>query len=310
MCTLRRGALFPLLSSLLLIILPLGAKGGSTVNADRSITALFTVESSGHNKKYINETERLLPDVISEIRASLGWDFSKGGKIILADSEHFKKIVSFGQISAIAIPERGLIVIDLSKTASDPFRFRSTLKHELIHLLLHEHIKSTPLPRWFNEGVAQFFSDGISEILISTKGDILRKAYLSNRLITIPSLDPAFNHPDTILLAYEESKSFVEFLEDRFGKGTLRKILKGMDNGKTIYISISEATGTEFARIETEWIRSLNKRDSILSYLSNYFVTFLFVFGGLLATYGFIRMLIRKRQYRDEEEEEESTFYD
>lgn len=310
MTILRRGALFPLLFSYLLVILTPCINGDDTVIADQPTSPLFVVESSNPDKKYINETERLLPGVLSEIQNSLGWSFGKGGKIILSDSEHFEHIVRFSQISAVAIPEKRLIVIDLSKTASDPFRFRSTLKHELIHLLLHEHIKTTPIPRWFNEGVAQFFSDGISEILISPKGDILRKAYLSNRLITIPSLNPAFNNPDTILLAYEESKSFVEFLEDRFGNGTIRKILKGMKVGKGIYLSIRDATGTDFARIETEWIKSLNKRDSILSYLSNYFVTFLFVFGGLLATYGFIRMLIRKRRYRDEEDEEESLFYD
>jgi hypothetical protein len=48
-----------------------------------------------------------------------------------------------------------------------PFTLTVTLKHELCHLFLHYLIGGGELPRWFNEGIAQWTSGGIAELMFS-----------------------------------------------------------------------------------------------------------------------------------------------
>jgi len=69
------------------------------------------------------------------------------------------------------------IVIDSSRMNVNPFTLSVTAKHELAHLLLHHKINRTHLPRWLDEGFAQWASDGISEIITGNR------TFLANAVI-------------------------------------------------------------------------------------------------------------------------------
>jgi hypothetical protein len=289
---------------LFLSLLPGSSSEGTSFRTTTIQASPFSLEYTEGAERPAREALQFIPDLVSEIRNDLGWEYTSPGTILLTRGSEFSSIIRNQQITAIAIGERSLIIMDITKTAPDPFLFRSTLKHEMIHILLHQHIRKGLLPRWLNEGVSQMLSDGVSEILFQRKGNILRQARLAKRLIRLPDLDNAFRRPETIILAYEESKSLVEYIERATGKGTVKGILHQMGEGKRTEEAVYNITGKTLYEIERDWIKSIGRKDSILSYLSNSFVTILFALGALLTAFGFIRMLIRKRRYRDEDDEE------
>ncbi len=293
---------------LFLSLLPGSSSEGTSFRTTTIQASPFSLEYTEGAERPAREALQLIPDLLSEIKNDLGWEYTGPGTILLTRGSEFKRIIGSRQITALAIGDRSLIIMDITKTAPDPFLFRSTLKHEIIHLLLHQQIGKGLLPRWLNEGVSQMLSDGVSEILFQRKGNILRQARLSKRLIRLSDLNSAFGRPETILLAYEESKSLVEYIERANGKGTVKRILHQMGEGKSTEEAVYNITGKTLNEIERDWIKSIGRKDSILSYLSNSFVTILFALGALLTACGFIRMLVRKRRYRDEDDDDPGEF--
>ncbi len=78
--------------------------------------------------------------------------------LIAPDAIHFRDAIGptapeWG--AAIAIPERGQVVMQGSRASSAAGDPRSTLRHELAHLALHEYLGDIP-PRWFDEGYASY----------------------------------------------------------------------------------------------------------------------------------------------------------
>ncbi|MGE0085394.1 MAG: hypothetical protein AB7S75_13350, partial [Desulfococcaceae bacterium] len=55
----------------------------------------------------------------------------------------------------------------------------------LISITEGERIRIPHLPKWLDEGICQWSSDGISELLIQNKGDVLRTALLSGNIIAL-----------------------------------------------------------------------------------------------------------------------------
>ena len=121
-------------------------------------------------KSAADETLYLYPIVKENIESLFHWNLNLKPSILLVKTrEGFVKIAGDSLVVAFAIPEKNLIVIDYSKMLKHPFSLETTLKHELIHLLLHQHINENVLPRWLDEGLCQWASDGIGEIIRDLK---------------------------------------------------------------------------------------------------------------------------------------------
>ena len=90
------------------------------------------------------------------------------------------------------MPARDLIVIDYSRMNRVPFDLEDTLRHELSHILLHQEIDVSSLPKWLDEGVAQWASGGMADILRTGEKDLLQRAVLSHRLIALDNLRQHF----------------------------------------------------------------------------------------------------------------------
>ena len=160
------------------------------------------------------EIADMYPWIKADLERIFGWKLNLKPSIILVkDRSKFQRMAESPLTVAFAVPSRNLIVIDHSKMHINPFNLGNILKHELCHLLLHHHIRGVALPRWLDEGIAQWASDGISDILMDQKRSLLNKATFRNRLIPLHRLQKGFP-PDkgSLSLAYEESKSFVTYI--------------------------------------------------------------------------------------------------
>ena len=246
----------------------------------------------------------MYPTLRTELENTLEWTIEFKPTIVLVnDSEKFQEMTGNSLIVAYAVSQRNLIVIDHSKMNTKPFSLGSIIKHELCHLLLHDKISSVILPRWLDEGVSQWVSDGIAEIIMSRKGSILDQAVLSNKLLSLRRLDERFPRDEkSLLLAYEESKSLVEFINQAFGRKGLLDLLKHMEDGDEVDVAILKSFSIPPDELQRRWQTHLKKRITWFSYLANNLYAILFFLAALITVAGFVRVVIKKRRYGDTEE--------
>ena len=252
-------------------------------------------------------TANLFPSIKRNLEQSLGWQLAVRPTVLLiSDTEAFSKIAGTDFIVAFAIPRKNLIVIDNSRMGTHPFSIEMTLKHELCHLLLHQHIDEDNLPRWLDEGIAQVVSGGISELYIFPKRSVLHHAVLSDGLISVRALTKRFPHnKKSLLLAYEESKSLTEYMIGRYGMAKVLRVLKTMKSGIGWEEAILKDLSISFDALEQDWHHDLKKRMTWLTYLSYHLYEILFFLAAMLMIGGAIRIIMKKRAYMRQYEDED-----
>lgn len=260
----------------------------------------------GQMEGIAKEVAGVYPAVKKEVVDTLKWDVDSRPDIVIAkDRDTFRKIVGSDIIVAFAVPQKNLIVLDISRIYTKPFTLETTLKHELCHLVLHRNIKHNNLPRWLDEGVCQWASGGVAELVTGGEDRALSQATVSNNVIRIRSLDRFPQDGKHLLLAYEESKSFIEYIIREYGENKLLQSLQFLKEGDSIDDSFARSFSVSFPDIEQKWLGYLKRKYTWLSYASNHLYTILFSLAGIVTLYGFFRLLKKKRDYKDREEEEE-----
>ena len=253
------------------------------------------------------EVSRIYPSVNKDLQDIFGWELMSRPRVILINSaERFRKMVRSDIFVAFAVPENNLVVIDYSKMNISPFTLTITLKHELCHLLLHQHIESRNLPKWLDEGVCQWASDGIAEILINKKQSVFRTSLVAGNLFSIASLAERFPHDQrSLVLAYEQSKSLVDYIVKKFGKERLLDTLYYLKNGESADSAVFKSLNVSLTALEDDWRRHLKGKTYWLALLANNIYAILFFLMAVMAIWGFIRLQLRKRAYMDEYEDDD-----
>ena len=275
-------------------------QAGSVVAADlQSIqTGDVTVFYPAPLKSAAREVLNLYPEIKVTVEAVFKWKLNGAPSVLLVKTrEHFIKIVGNPLIVAYAAPERNLIVIDYSKMLHHPFSLGTTLKHELSHLLLHQHIEKENFPRWLDEGLCQWASDGIGEIIMDPKRSFLNRASFSGKFIPLRHLAKTFpRDPELLLLAYEESKSFVTYLAGQFGTRGIHGLLNRMRNGETTENAMQNAFAATFDELEKKWQHSLSKKMTWFTLFSYNLYEILFTLMAVITVFSFIRFYFKKKK--------------
>ena len=255
---------------------------------------------------------RIYPEIRASLEKTVGWQLRGRPSILLiGQEEQFQRMAESPLTLAFAVPQKNVIVIDYSRVTQDPFRLGNTIKHELCHLLLHEHIPGKRIPRWLDEGVCQWVSDGISDIVMRQKRSVLHRVALRGRFIPLSALTNAFPVQDqALILAYEESKSFVSHIIKQHGWQAMQQVLGQMSNGLDVFAAFEQVLDTPLDELERQWQESVSRRTSWFTYLSYYLYEILFGLAALLAMVGFVKAVIRKRRLLRDYEDEEAAFED
>ena len=259
------------------------------------------------------EVTTIYPDLKAELEKIFVWNLDYSPTVILIrDRKRFQQMVGSTLVAALAVPQRKLIVIDYSRMASRPFTLRTILKHELCHLLLHAHIEDGKLPRWLDEGIAQWVSEGIGEIIMQRNRSILERAMLTGTYIRLRHLE--YHMPEggnELLLAYEESKSIVEYIRSKFGKEGILKILEHLKDGEGIYTAVRKSLALSLPDLEDRWQKHVSRKVYWFSLISNYLYEILFFFAALLSLVAYVRRLKRRRDQKDlyGEPDDEDDFF-
>ncbi len=247
----------------------------------------------------------IYPRIKWNLKKTFGWEMPfKPTVFLIQDKEYFQRLTQNKFIVAFAASDKNLIVIDCSRMYIRPHRLDHILKHEMIHLVLHHHIKSVDLPRWLDEGVAQWLSEGVGELLEAPQRSFFEEALLSGKYIPLRNLKYRFPaDKKNLMLAYEESRSFVAFISERYGDKKIFEILEYMQRGNEVHAAFSAGINASPEEIENRWIRRQRSQTTWLIFLAGHIYEILFLAGALLTVIGFIRFLIKKRNYTDEDED-------
>ena len=251
-----------------------------------------------------HEIARLIPSLKNEIQERTGLPFNFSFEVVIyRDRDTFGKLVNSDMIAAFAIPERNLIVFDYSQFRYDPIALKMIVMHEMCHLLLHKYIAGNNLPRWFDEGVSQWVSGGINEIVYPQSTDVLKRSFISSTVLPFSEISETLpSDRVNLILSYEQSRSMVDYIDKRYGTDSIKKIILELRNGSSFHDAISHASGTDFSEIEIRWKRDKGEQYTWIAYLSSHLYITLFFIAALLTIFGFIGLRKRMRDYHDEEE--------
>ncbi len=230
--------------------------------------------------------------------------------VLLNDKNRFRQMAGHEIVVAYALPKKKVVVIDQSKMNTSPFTLQTTFKHELCHLLLHHKIRNDNLPRWLDEGICQWASDGLADIIMDAKRDLLPAAILSDTDFDLDTLQYQFpRENNALILAYEQSKSVVEYLNRVYGSQSILDFLKLLQQGYDLKSAFEIRFKTSFDEFKDRWRAHLKKNINWFTYLSVHLYEILFVSAALLTIFGFIRKIIRRRAYSMQEDEEDEALF-
>ena len=259
-------------------------------------------------RKGAEEAAELYPKVKEDLENVLPWAVGFTPTILLIKkSETFQRIAGNDLIVAFAVPEKDLMVIDYSKMNAGPFTIEATMKHELCHLLLHHQVDHGNLPKWLDEGLAQWASQGMAEILIDQKDSVLNETVLRGQYVRITALMKGFPmERNSLLLSYEASRSFVEYIIRKYGVDGISRVIQRLKAGDTPEAAFSAGLSISLDDLERGWHDALRKRITWFTYAVNHLYEILFFLAALITIYGFIKVIMKKRAYQGEDEDTNS----
>jgi hypothetical protein len=224
--------------------------------------------------------------------------------VLINDQQQFRQMAGHPLVIAYALPAENVMVIDHTRMTTRPLHLQATIKHELCHLLLHYHIKGRQLPRWFEEGVCQWASDGVADIILDTRQKRLPAAILSGRYAQLANLTHAFPRDNNgFILAYEQSKSIVEYISRTYGQQSVIDLLELLRQGNAFEPAVQIRFAISFDQLEAQWREHLQKNITWFTYFSIHLYEILFVSAALLTILAYILRVLRKKAYADQVED-------
>ena len=105
-------------------------------------------------------------------------------------------------------------------------------------------------------------------------------------------------------LAYEQSRSFLDFLLIKLGKDKVLHLLGLLKAGTSMEMAVTEALERDLHELESKWVASLGTHPRIIAFISGNLYQFLFLFMALVTVVAFIRLSHRRKNYVDDDDDE------
>jgi hypothetical protein len=165
------------------------------------------------------------------------------------------------------------------------------LKHEWAHLGLHQFLEGLRIPRWFDEGYAEWASGGWSP----SQGWQLRVAFATGQAPPLDSLNLGWPRDRaTADLAYFLSATAVEYLVGESGERGLQLFLDTWRSEGSFDQALRSVYGLTSGQFEEDWKGYVKRRYGWLFVVSHSFVFWLTLALALL-------VMVRIRRGRDRE---------
>lgn len=288
--------------------------------SNNSYAEVKTINDTNLRIEYDSSNQRLADKIQSMVKPSL--NIIKDKLKLSFDKDIFLKIcknkADFQQITGIknlsvqgvAIPEYNLIVISAEnifyKSSDD---IQHLLEHEIAHLVLADNIglkSDNHFPRWFNEGLAQWLSEGSNELFSASYQDSLQTAFITGRLIPFSELVFYFpGNQSDFTQAYAQSLSFIEYLIKKYDNDRMINLVNNLKGKDNFYTSFYKIYGVSFGDSERDWIKTKKTENYTLDYyVSTHITSLINGLIGIIAIFVFVVLYFRKKNIKLNEEED------
>lgn len=132
------------------------------------------------------------------------------------------------------------------------------IPHEFVHLVF-DTAAGNPYhapPRWLNEGLAVYQSEGYG----SSDRAQVEDAARSGRLIPLDGLSGQFPNGNDFFLAYAESVAAVDFMIKTYGQDALVTLIRSYAGGRTDDEAFRDALGVDMAAFTAAWFKDVNAK--------------------------------------------------
>jgi hypothetical protein len=198
-----------------------------------------------------------------------------------------------GWEGAVSDPSSGVILLAASAGAEGRRPLAVLLPHEMVHILLGEQWKDSyeRLPLWLVEGIAVGHEMGGRP----EADQALRESAAAENLIPLQALCGVFPAEEKpAVLAYAESRSFVDFLRLTYGWEALRGMIAAYAGGAECGRGPIAATGKTLDELEAAWRRTLTEENTAVPPAWAPVLAGIILLAGVLAVGG----LARRRRLR------------
>ena len=159
-------------------------------------------------------------------------------------------------VGGFALPDIRTLFALITPDEIDAAWVGTVVPHELTHLVFDTAVKNPyhyP-PRWLNEGVAVYLSEGNASDYRSD----LRKGVADGRVLPLEALSGLFPAAgDQFFLAYAESVSAVAYIVDTYGRDALVKLIQAYADGVSDDQAFRAGLGVSLADVEAGWLASI-----------------------------------------------------
>ena len=201
---------------------------------------------------------------VNDISNLLGVDTNKRISLVMYNnySEMFDVVVKKSQTQAGSLITEGqafstenIVIVDGGARSA-----LGVATHEITHIIVSRATKDSyvGVPLWLNEGLAEY--GNIEQD--SGYDRYLEWAVDTNRLFPFSSLNRFPGNPNLTLVAYGQSKSFIEFLVKEYPKENMKNLMKEISGRKSIDDSFISSYGKNLNELENEWKSTLLSIDS------------------------------------------------
>jgi tetratricopeptide (TPR) repeat protein len=225
---------------------------------DTRETGHFTVKYSGSNKDLVGDwLLPILEDAYAVVGERLGYYPDRNITVILYTDQEFKAATdSPGWAGAIF---DGKIRIPVKGASDSADLLKKMVIHEYTHAVVFE-LSGQGCPTWLNEGLAQIMegagvdeADTVAMDYVKLKGPAIPLRSLGGSFTTMSS-ENAYG-------AYMMSLSAVDFLRKKYGMSSIKAILAGIKEGKTVDQAIQASLLISLDDFVDRWVVYLqNKR--------------------------------------------------
>lgn len=193
-------------------------------------------------------------NALLQARSEVGSDFAYWPKykiVVLIYSAQTFRTLRAETPDWVAGQFDGKIRVPLPNGQMDVDTVKQILFHEYTHALVHD-LALNKCPIWFNEGLAEY--EGAKHgprrldqlIAAAKKGQLLAWSQLEEQFsTTLPA--------DSVALGYQESRSVVQYVVDRYGFWRIRRVLKALADGAVLQDALSQEFHLKVDRLEANW---------------------------------------------------------
>ena len=260
--------------SALVLTIVLAISGDPLAGYEMFATSTGPLWSRGWGQTERESVARWSQEALSLARERLECDPSSEFQIVLCpDFGEFRRVVralstmepESDQILGVAIPRTRTLVI---RGGLSP-RFgnvRSTVVHEVVHLVLHE--QAAVLPRWVDEGIATWLSG--RGLTLEEQGYLALLARTGG-LYELKQLETRFpgGHLPTAA-AYQQSLHFVTYLADVYGPDTPARLVARLRAQPSVSTAplLAATCGQAAGDVEADFRRWVRARVSFATMLA------------------------------------------